>query len=87
MGRRTFRGEITIAYEPDEGGWTRASLPAVPEVHTAGRTQADAREKVVDALVELLSLEPNTPPGLNTERLRIDLSLGRSIDEDLTRER
>jgi hypothetical protein len=82
VARRKFDGEITIAYEPDEPGWTRARLPLC-EVNTAGRSNADARGRIVDALVELFSLEPRTPAGVKTERLRIDLSL----EDDLGRER
>jgi hypothetical protein len=50
-----------------------------------GRSQTDAREQVIDALVELPSLEPDGPTDAKTERLKIALTLGRSIDHDLER--
>jgi predicted RNase H-like HicB family nuclease len=58
MAQRKFRMNIVLSYEPDESGWIRASLPAMPEVVTAGVSREDAREMVIDTLMQLLSIEP-----------------------------
>jgi predicted RNase H-like HicB family nuclease len=50
--------DLTIVYEDGEEGWILASIPAVPGVHTQGRTREEARENVLDALALMLSPEP-----------------------------
>jgi predicted RNase H-like HicB family nuclease len=49
---------LTIVYEPDEDGWITVSIPEVPGVLSQGRTRAEARENVIDALALMLSPEP-----------------------------
>jgi predicted RNase H-like HicB family nuclease len=47
--------QITITYdEPDENGWTVARVIGVPEAISQGRTRAEARENVIDALALML---------------------------------
>lgn len=53
--------DLTILYEQGEDGWTVASIPAVPGVLSQGRTQAEARDNVLDALALMLSPEPIAP--------------------------
>ena len=53
--------DLTILYEQGEDGWTVASIPAVPGVLSQGRTRAEARENVLDALALMLSPEPIEP--------------------------
>ena len=54
---------LSIVYEPVESGWVQARIEGIPEVITAGRTKAEARELVLDALREYLaSIENATPP-------------------------
>lgn len=49
---------LTIVYEPGEEGWIIASIPEVAGVFSQGRTQAEARANVIDALRLMLSPEP-----------------------------
>jgi predicted RNase H-like HicB family nuclease len=53
--------DLTILYERGEDGWTVASIPAIPGVHSQGRTRAEARDNVLDALALMLSPEPIEP--------------------------
>ena len=47
---------MTIAYdEPDEAGWIVARVVEVPGAASQGRTRAEARENVLDALRLMLS--------------------------------
>jgi predicted RNase H-like HicB family nuclease len=50
--------DLTILYDQGEDGWIVASIPAVPGVLSQGRTRAEARENVLDALALMLSPEP-----------------------------
>lgn len=50
--------DLTILYDKGEDGWIVASIPAVPGVLSQGRTRAEARENVLDALALMLSPEP-----------------------------
>ena len=47
---------LTIVYEDGEDGWTVASVPEVPGVHSQGRTRDEARSNVIDALHGILEL-------------------------------
>jgi predicted RNase H-like HicB family nuclease len=48
---------LTIVYEQDpDSDWIVVSIPEVPGVHSQGRTQAEAREMVLDALAGILEL-------------------------------
>lgn len=53
--------DLTILYEEGDDGWTVASVPAVPGVLSQGRTRAEARDNVLDALALMLSPEPIEP--------------------------
>jgi predicted RNase H-like HicB family nuclease len=50
--------DLTIVYEDGDDGWIVASIPAVPGVLSQGRTRAEARGNVLDALALMLSPEP-----------------------------
>ena len=50
--------DLTILYDQGEDGWIVASIPAVPGALSQGRTRAEARENVLDALALMLSPEP-----------------------------
>jgi predicted RNase H-like HicB family nuclease len=50
--------ELTIVYEPGEGGWVIASIPEVAGVFSQGRTREEARANVIDALRLMLSPQP-----------------------------
>jgi predicted RNase H-like HicB family nuclease len=82
-----FSTDVTVVYEPDDNGWTKATLPALPSVITAGASRKDAREMVVDALMDILAIEPATQDCTDHERVRLDGSVGRVTDRELGRER
>lgn|SRR5690349_20117622 len=85
MAQRKFRTNIVVSYEPDEAGWVRASLPAMPELVTAGVSRDDAREMAIDALMQLLSLEPERQDGGDYERVRLDVSTSHAAQRDTNR--
>ncbi|MCC7293928.1 MAG: type II toxin-antitoxin system HicB family antitoxin [Phycisphaerales bacterium] len=47
--------ELTIIYEPAEDGWWIATIPEIPGAFSQGRSKAEARANVVDALSELMA--------------------------------
>jgi len=47
---------LTIVYEDAGEGLTVASIPEVPGAHSQGRTRAEARANVIDALHGILEL-------------------------------
>lgn len=48
---------VTVLFEPVEEGWIQARIAEFPAVITAAPTQEEARELLIDALLEyLLSL-------------------------------
>lgn len=67
--------EFTIAFEgPDEEGWILARVLEVPGALSQGRTRAQARENVLDALRTVLTpdeeLAGNAPPQAELEHMR-----------------
>lgn len=70
------RLQLTIVYERDlDSGWIMVSIPEVPGVLSQGKTRAEAREMVLDALAGLNELrsaehEPMGKP-VGTESLAI----------------
>ena len=82
MARASKQVELTIVYEPAEGGRMTARVPAVPGAISVGRTRSDARTHVIDALGELLSVTPElaSVPGQTQERVQVELQLGRVLD-------
>lgn len=52
--------DLTIVYESGDDGWVLASIPEVAGVFSQGRTRAEARENVIDALRLMLSPEPRS---------------------------
>jgi len=52
MSSSTLR--MTILYEDSEDGWVIASVPEVSGTHSQGRTRAEARTNVIDALATML---------------------------------
>jgi len=55
--------QLSIVYEPVEGGWTQARIAEYPAVISAARTREAAKELVLDALREyLLSLADESSP-------------------------
>jgi predicted RNase H-like HicB family nuclease len=66
--------DLTIVYEPGEDGFVIASIPAVPGVLSQGRTRAQARDNVLDALALMLSPEPGQTSNRETERLHLSVA-------------
>lgn len=64
---------LTIIFEPGEDGFWVASIPEVPGALSQGRTQAEARENVIDALGELMTAR--------RESALEDLAQGSSVEE------
>jgi hypothetical protein len=52
--------DLTVVYEDAGAGRLTASIPVVPGTISWGRTQAEARGNVVDALGTMLSVGPKT---------------------------
>ncbi len=68
--------ELHVAYEPDEGGWVRATLEELPGVITCAPTQYEARELVRDALDEWLrALTSEERAEIGSEATRETLTL------------
>jgi predicted RNase H-like HicB family nuclease len=65
---------MTVVYEEGEDGWIVASIPAVPGVHSQGRTRDEARDNVLDALRLMLSPEPDTTHPAGSESLELSVS-------------
>jgi predicted RNase H-like HicB family nuclease len=69
---------LTVIYEPDERGWTRATIPAVPGTISMGRTRHEARDNVLDALREMLAVRVQAGQGAVREEVEVRLDLARS---------
>ena len=54
---RTFE----VLFEEDETGWFTASVPALPGCHTQGRTLAQAKQRIQEALQAYLTVRPDAP--------------------------
>jgi hypothetical protein len=81
MGRPTTLLEFTIRYEPSEQGWLTASNPSLPGTIIMGRTRAQARANVLDALGQPLAVEPESRvTGGRDERVHAQLGLVRVVD-------
>ena len=48
--------KMTIVYDEGEDGWIVASIPEVPGALSQGKTRAEARENVIEALAGILEL-------------------------------
>ena len=67
---------ISIVYEPVESGWVQARIEGIPEVITAGRTKAEARQLVLDALREYLGSIGGNGGSVDRERLELTIARG-----------
>ena len=65
---------LTIAYdEPDEAGWIVARVVEMPGAASQGRTRAEARENVLDALRLMLSPDDVVGAGAPDESVAVHL--------------
>ena len=46
---------VTAVYEPDDNGWVHAHVLEIPGINTCGRTEAEAREMLADAVREFVA--------------------------------
>lgn len=70
----TERLRMTIAFdEPDEAGWIVARVVEVPGAISQGRTRAEARDNVLDALRLLLSPDDEAPAAPPDESVVVQL--------------
>jgi predicted RNase H-like HicB family nuclease len=60
---------FTIVYEDGGEDWIMATVREVPSAMTQGRTRAEARENIIDALRLMLSPEPEPDTSVNSEML------------------
>jgi predicted RNase H-like HicB family nuclease len=54
---------LTIVYEDAGDGWVLARIPEVRGAISQGRTRAEARENVIDALRLMLKPDPSSDDG------------------------
>ena len=52
---RMMATKLTIIYEQGKDGWWIATVPEFPGAFSQGKTKAEARENVLDALGELMA--------------------------------
>ena len=64
---------FTILYEEGDDGWIVAQVKEVPGAISQGRTRAEARENVIDALRLMLSPEPEDL-GVDSESVELTLT-------------
>jgi predicted RNase H-like HicB family nuclease len=63
---------LTIVFERGDDGFVLASIPEVPGTISQGRTRAEARANVIDALRLMLRPEPSTGAnGVDSEPLEL----------------
>jgi hypothetical protein len=75
---------LPVVYEDAGAGRLTASIPVVPGTISWGRTQAEARGNVVDALGTMLSVGPeDIRDHATAERVRITLAPARRQKRDL----
>jgi predicted RNase H-like HicB family nuclease len=71
--------QVTIVYEDGGDGWIMASIPEVPGVFSQGRTRAEARENVIDALHGMLELRFGehklVDPAVDSEPLALTIAV------------
>ena len=62
--------------EPDDGGWITAHVVEVPGAISQGRTRAEARENVIDALRLMLAPDEHDANITAWWSEQLDLTLG-----------
>jgi predicted RNase H-like HicB family nuclease len=68
---------LTVHFEDAGDGWVMATIPEVPGAISQGRTRAEARENVIDALQTLLTPDnrlAGAPPSHDDESLTLTVS-------------
>lgn len=69
---------LTIVYEDGGDGWIVASISEVPGANSQGRSRAEARENVIDALHGILELRVGehalSEPASDSEPLQLTIA-------------
>jgi len=65
---------FTIVYSDGGEGWTMAQVEQVPGAISQGRTRAEARDNVIDALRLMLKAEPDESADPDREPLELALA-------------
>jgi predicted RNase H-like HicB family nuclease len=69
---------LTVVFEDAGEGWIMATVPEVPGAISQGRTRAEARENVIDALHGILELRFGehalTAPTADSEPLELTIA-------------
>jgi predicted RNase H-like HicB family nuclease len=65
---------FTIRYSDGGEGWIMAQVEEVPGAISQGRTRAEARENVVDALRLMLTPDPDQPTDPDRELFELPLA-------------
>lgn len=76
------RRHYVVEVERDEEGWWVASVPEVAGVHTQGRTLAQARERVREALSAATGVDDSAI--VMNENLRLDDAIKGRLDEAMS---
>ena len=71
--------ELHVVFEPDEGGWVRATIEEIPGVITCAPTQGEASVAIRDALSEWLAALASgraaaADPGVARETLTLSVA-------------
>jgi predicted RNase H-like HicB family nuclease len=66
--------QVTIIYEDAGDGWIMVSIPQIRGVFSQGRTHAEARENVIDALQLMLTPDPDEQTSPDREPLELLLA-------------
>lgn len=75
--KKEMHGTLTIVYTQDETGMYTSSIAEVPGAVSCGKTIAEAREMVLDALQELLAFrasESKAEPAVSRESVSFKLA-------------
>ena len=69
--------QLTVRFQDGGKGWVMASIPEVPGAMSQGRTRAEARENVIDALrVVLTPDEQLAGEGLGPDAEALQITVG-----------
>jgi predicted RNase H-like HicB family nuclease len=75
-----MKREFSVVYTPIEDGWIMAQVPELPGAVTQGRSMAEAREMIQEAVELLLqayreNAEKDAPSGAIWGTLSVDVSV------------
>ena len=69
--------QLTVRFQDGGEGWVMASIPEVPGAMSQGRTRAEARENVIDALRVVLTPDAQLAgEGLGPDAEALQITVG-----------